>query len=272
MRFSLVIHLSKIVDPSRAFEQMFDAWKLHFGLPVQFFSNSGPGQKVDRKFLKSRSKFGRLDDFISIKLKESRKRSACSMAASLTNPSRPFLGDHHFIRIDLAEAWFAARSPEDVTAAVVGFIVSANSIGRVRSAWFEHEDIDLNTPFSDVQGAISRAYGSWLGHIAYLNDAFLTAHGGPRQLERAGFEIHSAMPTGVIAGIPLDFEPSKEEAAWRLFEALERLGVFTRHNDPSLLTQKLYSLAEVGGFLGAYEATFGRNFAIWYSDGLRLRE
>ena len=272
MPFHLLVHVEKIVDHLDALRRIVRAWKACFGIPLLSFSSKGPGQEIDDAFVKGHSNFGRLDNQISLKLMESRKRSACILEIWFTNPARAIHGDLNFISASLPDQWLAQCGPDKAEKSIVQFFLSFDGIGVLLDATFEHEDVAVQSPGFEVFKALRMAYHCGLGHVAYLNSQFQHAYGGLAALARAGFKVHAKWDHGCIAAIPLNYQPSTKEAAWRLFGALEQLGVFTRSSEPKLLEEHNISIEGIGGFLGAFEERFGRTFAARYSDGLRPAE
>lgn len=272
MPFEILAHVEKIANHGEALQRVVHAWEACFGIPLYWFSTKGPGQKVDDEFLKSRSGFGRLDDQICLTLKESRRRSACKLEIWFTNPARAFYGDLNFISAVFPDQWLDQFGPEKAELAIVKFFLSLDGIGILLDATFEHQDVALQSPGIEIFQAVKTAYDCNLGHIAFLNPRFRDTYGGFAALTRAGFKVHVNWALGCIASIPLNFHPSTTEAAWSLFDALERVGVFTRTSEPTFLEQDRVCFENIGGFLGAFEEQFGRVFGARYSDGLRPAE
>ncbi len=264
MTFSILAHFENVHDHRAALEQIIDAWNTSFGVNLLYFAKGGPGREVDAKFLDDRSRFGRLDDCAWAKMKSSRKRDAYVLEAYFTNPARAFYGDLNYVWAALPDAWLAENENAEAKSSVVQFMMAIIEIANIKSASFEHEDICLQSPSSDVLRKIARCYNSGLGHICYLSNNTISKLGGVHFIEECGWELHGDPTQGLIASIPLDYFPTKIDAAWRLFDALEALGLFSRDGQPEI---DLYSESDVmtssaGSFLNAFEGRFGRVFGI----------
>ena len=189
-------------------------------------------------------------------------------AVYFTNPARAFLGDLNFVAATLPATWLASVGAFKAEQAIVGFTSLLEQLGCLSDASFENEAVSLQAPGCEVTRAISVAYGCIVGHIAYFNRRILEAHGGEPRLVQAGFTIHRTWRHGSLAGIPFDLDASPVQAAWKLFAALEALGLFDRRADAAFLHEPMPSLSQIGAFLNAFEEKLGRTFARRTQAGL----
>ncbi len=268
MMFSLLIHLTGVTDLAATTCTAVDACDNLVGLPLSFFSNKGPGTPV-KEFLAGQTfTFQRNQDQLAFRFATSRKRNASKLELYFTNPARAFYGDLNYIAVTLPGEWLALDSPRVVEQKVCAFVERVVPFGRIVDASFNHDEIAHNQPAVAVQRAFHRAYHYHPGHISYADAAFLSAFGGARQFTEAGFRVRPISETGFLLVLPLKFEDGPVPAGWRLFDALEAAGTFSRPGTTSHDLSTMVELDRLGNFLETFEAKFGRRFAIEHRDGL----
>ena len=278
MPFSLLLHFKHITKPAEALSTIWQAWRAHFNLPLHLFQSRGPGQKVNAALLNRLAKFGPKDAEVSLKFKESSKRDVVQLNVWLTNPDfvdqdNEVFGDKNYISATLPDRWYRDQDAQTAETAIIGFISAVAEIGKLKNADFKHEEIGFNAPGSDLSDAIARKFSCKIGHIFFANAKMCAAYGEVAKWKGAGFQIHAQWKEGLLVGLPLDFEPDTAVAAWRLFDALETLGVFRRGAiKPKLLKNTFYDLSQAGDFLATYEKKLGQVFGIHYFDGIRPSE
>lgn len=283
MSFSLLLHFNQIENHAQAVATVWQAWQKHFKMPLLLFRGKGPGQSIGVAQLKKLATFGPKDADLNFKFKESLKRDAARLEVSLARPVEEeseddeFLddddfGDVNYLSAQFSDDWFRATGAAAAEAAVVGFISAVAEIGKLKDAEFEHDDIAYNEPGGDLSRAITREYECLPGHLFFANPKIRDAYSAA-DWKKAGFQIHAKWKSGWLVGLPLNYEPNTIEAAWRLFDALEKLGVYRRGQiKPNLLKVDSLSLRQAGDYLATYEKKLGKVFGNSYTTGIEANE